>query len=229
MMNDDVAKFMQDSGSQSDWEEATFPLELTERLSLRKGHLSRVVFAQKPPREDEGTNHTCACRLNEEWRVIKSARWSGLVQGLRVPLRESVFPWEKWEVIGESEQEVTWTDVCLDVSLKHFYCRKGDPFQGPRGDLTLGSELSRETRLTERETLLGRADSNRLKEARRTLLHGSLSRVLWFVSCVSLDHSFPDNSFLNVRQEPALVSWKGFPFCNTSLGGAFIIVYSALL
>ena len=67
-----------------------------------------------------------------------------------------------------------------------FYCRKGDPFQGPKlvSCLTLGNELSRETHLlTKQEILLGRGtrvESSRVREPRRTALsHGLLSWVLW--------------------------------------------------
>ena len=55
-------------------------------------------------------------------------------------------------------------------------CRKGDPFQGPKlgSCLTLGNELSEETRvLTKQEILLGkgtRVESSRIREPRRTAL-----------------------------------------------------------
>ena len=62
---------------------------------------------------------------------------------------------------------------------------KGDPFQGWKGHscLTLGNELSKETRvLTKQETLLGRgaqAESSRIREPRRTALPcGSQAQVL---------------------------------------------------
>ena len=65
-------------------------------------------------------------------------------------------------------------------------CRKEDPFQGPKLDscLTLGNELSEETRvLTKQEILLGKGtqvESSRVREPRRTaLLGGSQCRVLW--------------------------------------------------
>ena len=67
-----------------------------------------------------------------------------------------------------------------------YCCRKGDPFQGPKGvfSLILENELSRETRvLTKQETLLGRgawAESRRVGEPRRTALPcGLQSQVLW--------------------------------------------------
>ena len=66
------------------------------------------------------------------------------------------------------------------------YCRKGDPFQGPKVGpcLTLRNELSKETHvLTKQEILLGRGTQWRAegKEPRRTgLPHGSQSRVLWW-------------------------------------------------
>ena len=63
---------------------------------------------------------------------------------------------------------------------------KGNPFQGWKGHscLTLGNELSKETRvLTKQEILSGRgarAESRQVRGPRRTaLLHGSQSRVLW--------------------------------------------------
>lgn len=55
-------------------------------------------------------------------------------------------------------------------------CRKGDPFQRPKGGscLTLGSELSEETHvLTKQETLLGRGaqvETCRVTEPRRTVV-----------------------------------------------------------
>ena len=62
---------------------------------------------------------------------------------------------------------------------------KGDPFQGWKGHscLTLGNELSKETRvLTKQETLLGRgarAESRQVRESRTALLHGLQSWVSW--------------------------------------------------
>jgi len=53
-----------------------------------------------------------------------------------------------------------------------YCCRKGDPFQGPKGvfSLILENELSRETHvLTKQETLLGRgawAESRRVGEGK---------------------------------------------------------------
>lgn len=61
-------------------------------------------------------------------------------------------------------------------------CRKGDPFQVPKGGscLTLRDELSEET---QKLTLLGRGarrESRRIKEPRRTAWPGgSKSWVLW--------------------------------------------------
>ena len=67
-----------------------------------------------------------------------------------------------------------------------FCCRKADPFQGLKlgSCLTLGNELSEETRvLTKQKTLLEKGtwvESSRVREPRRTALpHGSQSRVLW--------------------------------------------------
>ena len=67
-----------------------------------------------------------------------------------------------------------------------FCCRKGDPFQGPKlgSCLTLGNELSEETRvLTKQEILLGKGtlvESSRVREPRRTALpRGLQSWVLW--------------------------------------------------
>ena len=71
--------------------------------------------------------------------------------------------------------EIPWT-----------FCRKGEPFQGPKlgSCLTLGNELSEETHvLTKQEILLGkgtRAESRRVREPRRTALpRGWPSWVLW--------------------------------------------------
>ena len=65
-------------------------------------------------------------------------------------------------------------------------CRNWDPFQGLKlgSCLTLGNELSEETRvLIKQEILLGkgtRVETSRVREPRRTaLLGGSQSRVLW--------------------------------------------------
>ena len=66
------------------------------------------------------------------------------------------------------------------------YCRKGGPFQGPKGGscLTLRKELTEETDvLTKQETLLGRGawvESSGVRELRRTALpHGLQSWILW--------------------------------------------------
>ena len=66
------------------------------------------------------------------------------------------------------------------------YCRKADPFQGPKlgSCLTLRNELSEEAHvLTKQEILLGKGtqvESNRVREPRRTALPcGSQSQVLW--------------------------------------------------
>ena len=65
------------------------------------------------------------------------------------------------------------------------FCRKGDPFQGPKlgSCLTLGNELSEETHvLIKEEILLGKGtqvESSRVREPRRTALpHGLQSLVL---------------------------------------------------
>ena len=56
------------------------------------------------------------------------------------------------------------------------YCRKGDPFQGPKLNscLTIGNDLSEETHvLTKQEILLGKGtwvESSRVREPRRTAL-----------------------------------------------------------
>ena len=59
-----------------------------------------------------------------------------------------------WEVGGKLEREYPYVHIGI-----HMYtcCRKGDPFQGPKlgSCLTLGNELSEETRvLTKQEILL---------------------------------------------------------------------------
>ena len=78
----------------------------------------------------------------------------------------------------------------MSVAVKNptrvaIYCRKGDPFQGPKlgSCLTLRNELSKETHvLTKQEILLGKGaqvESNRVREPRRTALPcGSQSRIL---------------------------------------------------
>ena len=64
-------------------------------------------------------------------------------------------------------------------------CRKGDPFQGPKlgSCLTLGKELSRETRANKARDFIGKGtwvESSRVREPRRTALpSGSQSWVLW--------------------------------------------------
>ena len=70
--------------------------------------------------------------------------------------------------------------------MRQNYCRKGDPFQGPKlgSCLTLRNELSEETQvLTKQEILLGKGtwvESSRVRDPRRTALpHGSLCAVLW--------------------------------------------------
>ena len=81
------------------------------------------------------------------------------------------------------------TLVCpmLQIFLvRQNYCRKEDPFQGPKlgSCLTLRNELSEETHvLTKPEILLGkgtRVESSRVRGPRRiTLPRGSKSQVLW--------------------------------------------------
>ena len=57
-----------------------------------------------------------------------------------------------------------------------YCCRKADPFQGPKlgSCLTLGNELSEETRvLTKQEILMGkgtRVEGSRVRKQRRTVL-----------------------------------------------------------
>ena len=64
-------------------------------------------------------------------------------------------------------------------------CRKADPFQGPKlgSCLTLGNELSEETRADKARDFIGkgtRVESSRVREPRRTALpRGSQSWVLW--------------------------------------------------
>ena len=69
-------------------------------------------------------------------------------------------------------------------------CRKGNPFQGPKGSscLTLGNEVSKEIHtLTRQEILLGRGAQVKNRTVRRTARRtrrtaqplGSQSRVLW--------------------------------------------------
>ena len=72
------------------------------------------------------------------------------------------------------------------MNLSWVFCRKGDPFQGPKlgSCLTLGNELSEETHvLTKQEILLGKGtwvESSRVREPKRTALsHGLQSQVLW--------------------------------------------------
>ena len=60
--------------------------------------------------------------------------------------------------------------------LRTQYCRKGNPFQGPKlgSCLTFGNELSEETHLlTKQEILLGKGaqvESRRVREPRRAAL-----------------------------------------------------------
>ena len=76
---------------------------------------------------------------------------------------------------GGIQKPILWPDVSL-------CCRKGDPFQVPKGGscLTLRNEVSEET---QKLTLLGRGarrESRRIKEPRRTARpRGSKSWVLW--------------------------------------------------
>jgi len=64
-------------------------------------------------------------------------------------------------------------------------CRKGDPFQGPKlgSCLTLGKELSEETRADKATDFIGkgtRVESNRVREPKRIALPcGLQSWVLW--------------------------------------------------
>ena len=85
---------------------------------------------------------------------------------------------QSWIFIGRIDVEVKTPILC---------CRKRDPFQGPKlgSCLAFRNELSEETHvLTKQEILLGkgtRAESSRVREARRTVLpRGSQSRVLWW-------------------------------------------------
>ena len=84
-----------------------------------------------------------------------------------------------WQIKGEKWDTVNY--------LRSQYCRKGDPFQGPKlgSCLTLGNELFEETHLlTKQEILLGKGtqvESSRVRELRRTALpRGSQSPVLWW-------------------------------------------------
>ena len=67
----------------------------------------------------------------------------------------------------------------------YFCSRKGDPFQGPKlgSCLTLGNELSEETRADKARDFTGKGhpvESSRVREPRRTgLPRGSQSWVLW--------------------------------------------------
>ena len=89
--------------------------------------------------------------------------------------------------------------------LRSQYCRKGDPFQGPKlgSCLTLGNELSEETHvLTKQEILLGkgtRVESSRVREPRRTALPWltvSDFMVMGLVSGWSLANHSNSESFL---------------------------------
>lgn len=84
MMNDDVAKFMQDAGSQSDWEEATI-----------SAWADREAFSKEETSEQRGvcTEATQGRRgsLNEEWGVMEVSRVGGARAKLQVPLRARVF------------------------------------------------------------------------------------------------------------------------------------------
>ena len=93
------------------------------------------------------------------------------------------------------------------------YCRKGDPFQGPRGGscLTLGNELSKETHiLTKQETLLGRGawvENRRVRELRRIALPwGPVLGFMIMFPIVSGRH-FDSRSFLVAH---ASLSQDGF-------------------
>ena len=82
-------------------------------------------------------------------------------------------------------------------------CRKGDPFQGPKGGsgLTLRNELSEETNmLTKQKTLLGRsaqAESRRVRKP--TWLKVSGFMVMGLVSRLSLVNHSDSGSFLVVH------------------------------
>ena len=106
-----------------------------------------------------------------------------------------------WQIKGEKWDTVNY--------LRSQYCRKGDPFQGPKlgSCLTLGNELSKETHLlTKQEILLGKGtqvESSRGREPRGTALsHGLQSRgftVMGLVSGLSLANHSDSESFLVVH------------------------------
>ena len=80
-----------------------------------------------------------------------------------------------WEYLIQGPQIVAGGSYSSSRSLTN-YCRKGDPCQGPKlgSCLTLGNELSEETRvLTKQEILLGkgtRVETSRVREPRRIAL-----------------------------------------------------------
>ena len=114
---------------------------------------------------------------------------------------------------------LSWDALMATTSSVYWhYCRKVDPFQGPKPGscLTLGNELSKETHvLIKQEILLGKGtwvESSRVREPRRTALpRGSWLTVSGFmvmelVSGLSLaNHS--DSEFFLV--ENALFSQDG--------------------
>ena len=75
----------------------------------------------------------------------------------------------------------------MELQLQHqsFCCRKADPFQGPKlgSGLTLGKELSEETRADKARDFIGKGtqvESSRVRKTRRTTLpRGSQFLGLW--------------------------------------------------
>ena len=86
-----------------------------------------------------------------------------------------------------------------------FYCRKGDPFQGPKlvSCLTLGNELSEETHvLTKQEILLGKGGEQKGKGTQEnsvTWLAVSGFMVMGLVSGLSSANHSDSESFLVVH------------------------------
>lgn len=110
------------------------------------------------------------------------------------------------------------TSLALLCSAKEYNtncCRKEDRFQGPvvGSCLTLGNELSQETRADEAGDFSGkgsRVESSRVREPRRTaLLHGSRSRAfpgwLWLIC---LTRVLPDGDVCIIQ--PRWSPWEGF-------------------
>ena len=75
--------------------------------------------------------------------------------------------------------------IAILEARDQYVVRRGDPYRAPRAGscLTLGKELSEETRTDKQEILLGKGtqvESSRVRKPRRTALPcGSQCRVLW--------------------------------------------------